>query len=188
MNSTTLSMELLQDRLLKLEKQNRRFKQLGAAAFIGATALVVMGQAPSKKTIVANEFILKDSAGKIRAELSVSETTKTPVAQLVLFDPNGKEKVSVDSGPAGLGGGIVLSGDNGPNAFLTSKFFSISRDNNITGMTMAEDGLLVSDSQGSQTAIGVVSLVTPSTGETHKTSVASLVLFDKNKNVIWRAP
>ena len=173
MNSAPLNMEVLQDRLLKLEKQNRRFKQLIVAALIVPALLLVTGQAPSKKTIEANEFILKDSAGKIRAELSVSETTKTPVAHLVLFDPNGKEKVSVDSGLPGLGPGILLSGDNGPNAFLTSKFLSVSRDNNITGMTIAEDGLVVNDSQGFQTAIGVVNLVTPRTGETHKTSVAS---------------
>jgi hypothetical protein len=31
-------------------------------------------------------------------------------------------------------------------------------------------------------------MVTPRTGETHKTSAASLVLFDKDKNVIWKAP
>jgi len=107
---------------------------------------------------------------------------------LVAEMPDGHEKVRVDSGWTGLGGGIVLSGDNGPNALLTSTFLSISRDNNKTGTTMAEDGLIVSDSRGFEAAIGAVSLVTPSTGETHKTSVASLVLFDKDKNVIWKAP
>ena len=188
MNSQQSGFADLQDRLFKLETQNRRLKRVGSAVLIAVTLLVVMGQAPSKKIVEANEFILKDSGGKTRADLSVNETTKTPVAQLVLFDPNGHEKVRVDSGLPGLGGGIVLSGDNGPNALLTSTFLSISRDNNKTGMTMAEDGLIVSDGKGFEAAIGVVSLVTPSTGETHKTSVASLVLFDKDKNVIWKAP
>lgn len=57
MNFPPYTLEELHDRLLKLEKQNRRFKQLGVAAMIGVAALVVMGQAPSKKTNEANEFI-----------------------------------------------------------------------------------------------------------------------------------
>jgi hypothetical protein len=49
--------------------------------------------------------------------------------------------------------------------------------------------LEVSDDEGFKAALGVEeNLVTPRTGETHKTSAASLLLFDKNKNVIWKAP
>jgi len=48
--------------------------------------------------------------------------------------------------------------------------------------------LSISDSKGFETIIGSTDLVTPSTGETHKTSAASVVLFDKDKNVIWQAP
>ncbi len=54
--------EYLQDRLLKLEKQNRRFKQLGAVVLAIAAVTVVMGQTPSKKTVEANEFILGDGS------------------------------------------------------------------------------------------------------------------------------
>ncbi len=46
----------------------------------------------------------------------------------------------------------------------------------------------VSDDQGFSATMGAEELVTPHTGETHKTSAASLVLFDKNKNVLWKAP
>jgi len=46
----------------------------------------------------------------------------------------------------------------------------------------------LSDSQGYQTAIGSTDLSTPRTGETHKTSAASVVLIGKDKRVLWSAP
>ena len=39
-----------------------------------------------------------------------------------------------------------------------------------------------------KTVIGSIDLETPRTGETHKTSAASVVLFDKDKQVVWQAP
>ena len=41
---------------------------------------------------------------------------------------------------------------------------------------------------GYHTEIGTSDLVTPSTGEEHRTSDASVVLFNDKGNVIWRAP
>jgi hypothetical protein len=46
----------------------------------------------------------------------------------------------------------------------------------------------VDDAEGFAATLGATDLVTPRTGEKHKTSAASLVLFDKDKNVIWKAP
>jgi len=69
MNSHTPGLENLQNRLVKLERQNRRFKQLGAVVVAIAAVIVVMGQAPSKpskKTVEANEFILRDDSGNVR--------------------------------------------------------------------------------------------------------------------------
>jgi len=52
----------------------------------------------------------------------------------------------------------------------------------------APSGLYIVDDQGFAVSVGAADLVTPRTGEMHKTSAASIVLFDKNKNVLWRAP
>jgi hypothetical protein len=187
-----LSLEALQGRLLKLEMQNRRFKQVGVAALILPALILLMGQANSKKTIEANEFVLKDSGGKIRANISVDESTKTSIAQMVLFDSNGQQKVRVDSGWPGLAGGtIILSGENGQTDSLTSNYLSIMGDVNVigTGTTMSKEGLYITDKEGFEAIVGVSPpLLTPRTGETHKTSAASLALFDKDKNVIWKAP
>ena len=54
---------------------------------------------------------------------------------------------------------------------------------------MDPDHLELSDDAGFKSSLGVTkNLVTSRTGETHQTSAASLLLFDKDKNVIWKAP
>jgi hypothetical protein len=73
-NSNPARFEELERRLLSVEKQNRRLKQLGAALLVLVTSLIVMGEAPSKKTVEANEFILPDSNGNVRAKLAVNPT------------------------------------------------------------------------------------------------------------------
>jgi hypothetical protein len=44
------------------------------------------------------------------------------------------------------------------------------------------------DKEGFQAALGTSPLVTMKTGETHQTSAASVVLFGKDKKVLWSAP
>lgn len=46
----------------------------------------------------------------------------------------------------------------------------------------------VMDGEGFETHIGSTDLIVTQTGTTSKTSAASLVLFDKNKKVLWSAP
>ena len=65
------SLEALAKRVAKLEAQNRRLKRAGIAAVIVATAVITMGQAPAKKVIEANEFVLRDASGQARARLSM---------------------------------------------------------------------------------------------------------------------
>ena len=72
MKAQVQGLEDIQDRLLKLERQNRRLKQFGVAVLIASTSLIAMGQAPSKKIIEANEFILRDDSGNVRARLSMT--------------------------------------------------------------------------------------------------------------------
>jgi len=80
------SFDAMHARISKLEKQNREIKQLGAAALVVVVSLLVMGQAPAKKTVEANEFILKDGNGKVRARLRMGEEGFSPSPELVLTD------------------------------------------------------------------------------------------------------
>jgi hypothetical protein len=53
---------------------------------------------------------------------------------------------------------------------------------------MGHSAVSITDEQGFSVILGATQLVTPRTGENHATSAASLVLLDKDKNVIWKAP
>ena len=182
-----------QDRLLKLEIQNRRLKRLGAAALIVVTLLVVMGQAPSKKTVEANEFILRDDGGNIRARLFMTAKTSTtmtipgmntpvpvtlnPKATLALYDEKAQvsgvlddDSISFFKSHVSLGSGLLTMGEQN------------------SGVVISRYSVGLFDEQGFEVTLGRSSLVTPRTGETQMRSAASLVMFDKNKNVIWKAP
>jgi hypothetical protein len=257
-NSYHHNAEDLQDRIAALENQNRHFKKLGAAVLIVVASLIVMGQAPSKKTIEANEFILKDSGGKVRAKLEMVGTLPVMTlfdekgnasvrmngginenlgAAISLFDSRGQERESfrvLQDGPA-----LALQDSKGKNRGIFG--FSESRhetllavfdmDGNLRGQfggtsngatvelydskqalrgifsggendaelvlvdakgsvqtALTGSSVDVFDDQGFEATLGIKDLGNSRTGETRKTSAASLLLFDKNKNVIWKAP
>lgn len=83
------------ERLSKLERQNRRLRLGIVAAGVIAGALVLTGALPSTpQTVTAQKFVLFDLADKIRAELGVvdgspglllSDVTGMPRASLALF-------------------------------------------------------------------------------------------------------
>ncbi len=55
------------------------------------------------------------------------------------------------------------------------------------GVVVTRYSVNLFDEQGYEAALGKRALVTPRSGETQTTSAASLVMFDKRKNVIWKA-
>ena len=276
MTSQETTLEEIHERLIKLEGQNRRLKQMGAVALIVAASLLVMGQALPTKTVEANEFILKDTSGNVRARLAVDE--KKSAAVFALFDNEGRHSMEVESGSFGTGATMRLSDEQGktrvylsandilggvlsllnkggapgtvlytnrakfdtvtaktvttPALFLnrnhdphspadlerSAGLLFVGEDNTVTlGLldedgkkshflgpkhlsfigsettpetitTFSRDGVYVTDNQGFAAQIGAAELINPRTGETRKTSAASIVLFDKNKNVLWKAP
>jgi hypothetical protein len=76
MQTRESSLEAIANRVAKLEVQNRRLKKTGIALFIVAAVVIAMGQAPAKKVIEANEFVLQDASGKTRARLSMEAKDK----------------------------------------------------------------------------------------------------------------
>ena len=172
MNTQTSDLQVLEQRIKKLENQNRRMKRVGAAVLILSASVLLMGQAPASRTVEANEFILRDSAGRMRGSLSMDLGL---VPELALFDENGREQFSVEA--IGLRGAVLSMGD-----MLAERGALLAND--------SERGayLRLSDKEGFQTTIGSADLITPQTGERHTTSAASVVLVDKDKKVIWQAP
>jgi hypothetical protein len=258
-NSHPARFEELERRLQSVEKQNRRLKQLGAVLLVFGTLFIVMGQAPSKKTVEANEFILRDESGNVRARLAMAGMLPEMVlfdekgntsarmnggisaqnrgGSIILFDSRGQERESftvLQDGPAlaledskgknrGIFGfsesrnntllavfdmdghprgqfaggnngatlelydskqalrGIFTGGENGAGLVLVDAKGSVQ-----TGLTGSSIGVF--DDQGFEATLGIKDLGNARTGETRKTSAASLILIGKDKNVIWKAP
>ncbi|MGA8409984.1 MAG: hypothetical protein WB680_22625 [Candidatus Acidiferrales bacterium] len=190
-------LEDLRERVVKLEQQNLRFKRLGVAALIFPALLLLLGQAPSKKTVEANEFVLRDSHGNTRARLSVeNESFSSGTPKMVFLDAKGTTNLELDGSIAGLFGGTV--GINDEQGRRVSTWFaneaggafwvSDPNEKSSASVSLTPGNVGVTDEAGFEAGLGKQDLVTPSTGETHKTSAASLILFDKNKHVIWKAP
>lgn len=141
----------------------------------------------AKKVIEANEFVLKDADG-------ISQT----VAQLAIYGPEGKHQGftiigSVPSGPfISLADGkanprVNLDLHSGDDPRLIFRDASGSTTVYLAGGSV-DPFLSLSDGERFETTVGSTNIRTPSTGETHKTSAASVVLFGKDRTVLWSAP
>ncbi len=193
--------EDLQCRVVKLEKQNRRLKQLGAAALTIPVFLLIMGQTPSRKTVEANEFILRDDSGNVRVRLAINPARSGGAPEMFFFDEKGKPRLELDGGPGRStdGGGTfsVYDGQGLPRGLFAAtvstgalvSIFDPDKAHPRLGQAVLGPGRVsVSDDKGFSASFGSEELVAPQTGETRTTSAASVVLFDKNKNVLWKAP
>ena len=109
MNSCTQGFDDLHRRLLKLENQNRRFKRLGVAALILPVLMLLMGQTSTRKTIEANEFILKDGDGHVRSRLRMAGDFFS-VPELDLIDEKGTIRLQLRGGFDHVGGPANFSG------------------------------------------------------------------------------
>lgn len=116
------------------------------------------------------QLALFDAEGKTRVTLAVSSDGQPGLA---LADSNGK-----------LRAGLILV-DDGPTLLLAA-----ANERAKATLEAPAEGpkLSLSDENGFETAIGITDLLTPTTGEKHRTSAASIVLFGKDKKVLWSAP
>jgi hypothetical protein len=212
MNSAnTCELSNLLARVQKMERENRVLKLGGLVVLLAVAAVIAMGQAATKRTIVADEFILKDSAGNKRATLGLDRGEPA----LTLFDATGHDRAWLGTE------GIVLSDSNGTDRVVLGSSTAVSYESvegkyRITDQgpglvlsgadkkTIVEVGgmsdggslllygqnpaLTLTDAQGFKTIVGSVSLAAPSTGASSRTSAASVVLFGKDGKSIWSAP
>jgi len=110
MESQLPSLVLMEERLRWLERQNRVFKLLVTVVVIFAAVLLVLGQAaPARKTVEANEFILKDGNGNTRARLRMGGNFWA-VPQLDLLDEKGTLRVQLFGGRDRIGGPVNVAG------------------------------------------------------------------------------
>jgi len=204
--------DLLVSRIERLEAQNRSLKRGGLVCLLALAAIGLMGQtqmqrksthtpAPTPaaplvlpKNIEAESFILKDSAGLVRAELSMGGTGPG----LKLRDQSGSALVTLSLNDAAPGGPYLLLSDPQHGAGLSmSVLEGAGSQLSLTGaragsqahIGVTPDGtsLELSDPDGFSASIG--NGTQPSRGgQTKKTSAASIALFNKDRKVLWSAP
>src|SRR5262249_24865024 len=117
-------LEGIEGRLARLERQSRRQRKLGAIALIALAVLFAMGQAPSKKTVEANEFILRDDNRNVRVRLTVNPKRAHGAPEMLFFDDQGNPRLFLDGGLGAItdsGGGVaVYDGQGKPRGFFTA--------------------------------------------------------------------
>jgi len=201
-------------RIARLERENRRLKQ-GAIVFLVMIASVgLMAQtrqnppaarpkgrapaapapaAPAGPTAVeAQGFILKDANGKVRAELGLAGGSPS----LKFRDESGSALVSLSLNEGPAGPVLLLSDPQHHASVALSVLEKAGPQLSLTGeradiqlrMGVAPDGttLELSDKEGFTTSIG--NGIVPKNGQVKKTSAASIVLYNKERKVLWSQP
>ena len=174
-------------RLEKLERENRRLKKAGTVAIVFASVLFISGQAKTNKIIEANEFRLLDASGKERATLHVFRGQP----ELFIRSSNGESDVLLGTDTSGP---FLTMGPVTGKATVTLKPDNLSLEGPVgklrIGLNHEAGGpnLTIEDNEGYSTVLGRSDLLLTKTGKGEQTPAASLVLFDKDKKVLWAAP
>jgi hypothetical protein len=216
MEAETGTIQILEERLIRLESQSRRMKRAGILVFIFVGAIVGMGQVKPKNRLIEGEkFILRDISGTRRAELLMEPGGPG----LVLYDADGDRIGRFGGTGEGHGAGLSLQGPNGESkvtlisledgphllmfdargkfrgemaATVKGPFLFLNDDNEKVRVALAVEGdspkLQVSDKEGYTAVLGTNALTTSKPNEVQKTSAATLLLYGKQREIIWRAP
>jgi hypothetical protein len=200
-------------RIERLERENRILKGGALVCFVAIGSIALMGQTPRKtarppaaipappptqttlpKNIEAESFILKDSAGQARAELSMGGTGPS----FRLLDKGGSALVTLSLNDSAPGGPFLLLSDPQHHAGLSMGVLEGAgsqltltgeRPDIMAHIGVASDGttLELSDRDGFSTSIGN-SVQPTKSGQIKKTSAASITLFNKDRKVLWSTP
>jgi len=196
MQRSTSDLESLGARVEKLERQNRAFKRAALGLLLLPASLLAMGQARQARPgnvpaapghLVATDFTLVDEQGRKRADLGMF----ADVPMFHIYGENGTTSVIV--GPTGLS---VWNAAGNPTLMLYAMpdrseldlFGADSKTSVDLSVADSEPSILVTDADGFETDIGTSHTVTTTTGETHQTSAASIMLFGKDRKVLWSTP
>ena len=199
----------LEIRIERLERQNRLFRRGILTCLIALVSVVLMAQTkhPRKSTpsptaaapavpekIEAGSFILKDSTGKVRAELSMAGTGPA----FKLRDESGTPQVTISLIDGAPQGPVMLLSDSRHQASVSiSVLQGMGSQLSLVGarpdiqarMAVTPDGtsLEMSDSEGFTTSIGN-GLQAGKGKQPKKTTAASMTLYGKDRKLLWSTP
>ncbi len=199
----------LESRIGQLEEENRMWKRIGLASLILLACIGLMGQAkqrriptptptpatpPGPKNVEAESFVLKDTNGRVRAELAMSGAGPS----LKLRDEKGSALVTLSLNDSAPSGPLLLLSDPQHHAsFALSVLEGAGSQLSLAGerpdiqlrLRTAPDGtaLELSDKDGFSATIGN-GVQASKNGKAKKTSAASIALFGKDRRVLWSTP
>lgn len=119
-------------RLERLERENRRLKVVVGSILLGLAAVGLVGQAGAKSggmVVEAEQFLLRDSSGVLRAALKTA--VNGPVG-LALADTKGQNRMLLDVDKDGLQGVSFYDERQRPRAVLAVL------DNGGVGLTLSD--------------------------------------------------
>ena len=201
-----------ESRIDQLEKERRTWKRIGLASVLFLACIGLMGQAkqrrtptptsppaapppaPGPKIVEAESFVLKDTNGRVRAELAMSGAGPS----LKLKDEKGSALVTLSLNDNAPSGPLLLLSDPQHHAsFALSVLEGAGSQLSLAGerpdiqlrLRTAPDGtaLELSDKDGFSATIGN-GVQASKNGRAKKTSAASIALFGKDRRVLWSTP
>jgi hypothetical protein len=153
--------EILESRVIRLEKQNRWLRAGCVLAGLAIVCALTLGLSTSGNTVEAQRFVLKSANGEVRAELT---TLDGDYPRLSLLSPNG-EKVT-ELSPVGVS---VI--DKGLPGKLPRGHFG-------------DTGLYFSDKQGRV----VIELGGASVSGAQLAPIPEITIFNEKGQPSWHAP
>jgi hypothetical protein len=214
--ATDPNLDCALERLETLERQVHQFKRIAFGLSVLIGSLFLMGQERSRDVLESRQLVIRHSNGNVAASLQIEDGQPTlkmyqsdgkiranlDTSGLILASPGGMQLSMVISRNR-EGGGISLVKHNnrdmeGEPLFMvlgtkSSSSIHLYGKNKqelvaVENDSVAGPSIAITDAEGYEAVIGRTNLVTTKTGEEHKTSAASLVLFNKERNVVWKAP
>jgi hypothetical protein len=170
-------MEATVKRLERLERENLWFKTLGCALLVLLVLGFLMGASGPKEgkveeEVKARRFTVVDKEERSRGRLHVSDYGSL---RLDLYDPEMVLRASLHLGARGS---------------PALNFFD-RKGKMRTSLGVRSDGassLGLYDEKGLRAVLGRTKLEATRSGEVDESPLSSLVLFDEEGNVLWRAP
>jgi len=173
MNEPT--METLARRLDRVERENRWFKKAGVVALALIAGVVLMGQATGgkvAKVIEAEEFVVRDQKGKMRAWLGTSEAREWVGLTLFTQDEDVGLQLRLFEDRPGLA--LYL------NRVQVAEF-SMTH-NRIPALVLRDENGL------DRAVLGHRILKRTPTAPVERRPASSIILIDKDGKLIWEAP
>ena len=197
----------LELRIERLERQNQLFRRGALTGLIALVSVGLLGQTkhprkatpaptppPMPEKIEAGSFIMKDTNGKVRAELSMAATGPA----LKLLDESGTALVTLSLNDGSPRGPMLRLSDPQHQAGVSmtvlegmgSQLSLVGARPDIQArMEVAPEGTSfeMSDVDGFATAIGNGTQASKGK-QPKKTTAASVTLYGKDRKVLWTAP